>query len=209
MKKIADKTILITSIACLIPFFISIIFYNSLPDQVATHFDFNGVPDGYSSKVFAAFGLPAILLILNIITNIFLDNDPKKANVSKVIITLSKWMIPVISVFVQSMVIAYAIGKNIKISMFLSIFVGILIMILGNYLPKCKQNYTVGIRTPWTLNNEEIWNKTHKISGYIWVFGGVIIIISSFIAVEWIMFVVIIIIALLPLIYSYILYKRQ
>ena len=81
-------------------------------------------------------------------------------------------------------------------------------MIIGNYLPKCKQNYTVGIKTPWTLNNEEVWNKTHKISGYLWVIGGFIITISSFIGFESIMLVVLIIIAFVPIVYSYILYKK-
>lgn len=208
MKKIISRTMIITSIICLIPFFISIIFYKSLPDQVATHFDANGVPDGYSSKMFAAFGLPAFMLILNVIVNFFLDNDPKKANASKRIKIIGKWTVPILSVIMQSSIIAYAVGIKINISMYVSIGLGILIMIIGNYLPKCKQNYTVGIKTPWTLNNEEVWNKTHKISGYLWVIGGFIITISSFIGFESIMLVVLIIIAFVPIVYSYILYKK-
>ena len=108
----------------------------------------------------------------------------------------------------QSSIIANAVGIKINISMYVSIGLGILIMIIGNYLPKCKQNYTVGIKTPWTLNNEEVWNKTHKISGYLWVIVGFIITISSFIGFESIMLVVLIIIAFVPIVYSYILYKK-
>ena len=184
MKKIISRTMIITSIICLIPFFISTIFYKSLPDQVATHFGFNGMPDGYSSKMFAAFGLPLIMLVINFISNFTIDNDPKKANASKRIKIIGKWTVPILSVLMQSS------------------------MIIGNYLPKCKQNYTVGIKTPWTLNNEEVWNKTHKISGYLWVIGGFIITISSFIGFESIMLVVLIIIAFVPIVYSYILYKK-
>lgn len=194
MKKIISRTMIITSIICLIPFFISTIFYKSLPDQVATHFGFNGMPDGYSSKMFAAFGLPLIMLVINFISNFTIDNDPKKANASKRIKIIGKWTVPILSVLMQSSIIAIGLG--------------ILIMIIGNYLPKCKQNYTVGIKTPWTLNNEEVWNKTHKISGYLWVIGGFIITISSFIGFESIMLVVLIIIAFVPIVYSYILYKK-
>lgn len=209
MKKIISRTMIITSIICLIPFFISTIFYKSLPDQVATHFGFNGMPDGYSSKMFAAFGLPLIMLVINFISNFTIDNDPKKANASKRIKIIGKWTVPILSVLMQSSIITNAVGIKISISMYVSIGLGILIMIIGNYLPKCKQNYTVGIKTPWTLNNEEVWNKTHKISGYLWVVGGFIITISSFIGFESIMFIVLIIIAVAPILYSYILYKNM
>ena len=202
MKKIISRTMIITSIICLIPFFISIIFYKSLPDQVATHFGFNGMPDGYSSKMFAAFGLPLIMLVINFISNFTIDNDPKRANASKRIKIIGKWTVPILSVLMQSSIIANAVGIKINISMYVSIGLGILIMIIG------KQNYTVGIKTPWTLNNEEVWNKTHKISGYLWVIGGFIITISSFIGFESIMLVVLIIIAFVPIVYSYILYKK-
>jgi len=209
MKRTINRTMIITSIVCLIPFFISLIFYNSLPDKVATHFDFNGLPNGYSSKMFAAFGLPAIMLIINIILNFFIDNDPRKANVSKTIKTISKWIIPVISIIMQSITMIYAVGKNINISMFVFILVGIMIMAIGNYLPKCKQNYTVGVKTPWTLNNEEIWNKTHKMSGYLWVIGGFIITISSFIKIKYITLFVFVIIGFVPIVYSYVLYRKS
>lgn len=208
MKRTINRTMIITSIVCLIPFFISSIFYNALPDKVATHFDFNGIPNGYSSKMFAAFGLPAIMLIINIILNFFIDNDPRKANVSKTIKTISKWIIPIMSIIMQSVTMIYAVGKNIDISMFVSILIGIMIMVLGNYLPKCKQNYTVGVKTPWTLNNEEVWNKTHKMSGYLWVIGGGIITISSFIPIKYITLFVFVIIGFVPIIYSYVLFRK-
>lgn len=208
MKRTINRTMIITSIVCLIPFFISSIFYNALPDKVATNFDFNGIPNGYSSKMFAAFGLPAIMLIINIILNFFIDNDPRKANVSKTIKTISKWIIPIMSIIMQSVTMIYAVGKNINISMFVSILIGIMIMVLGNYLPKCKQNYTVGVKTPWTLNNEEVWNKTHKMSGYLWVIGGGIITISSFIQIKYITLFVFVIIGFVPIIYSYVLFKK-
>lgn len=208
MKRTINRTMIITSIVCLIPFFISSIFYNALPDKVATNFDFNGIPNGYSSKMFAAFGLPAIMLIINIILNFFIDNDPRKANVSKTIKTISKWIIPIMSIIMQSVTMIYAVGKNINISMFVSILIGIMIMVLGNYLPKCKQNYTVGVKTPWTLNNEEVWNKTHKMSGYLWVIGGGIITISSFIQIKYITLFVFVIIGFVPIIYSYVLFRK-
>ena len=86
--------------------------------------------------MFAAFGLPLIMLVINFISNFTIDNDPKRANASKRIKIIGKWTVPILSVLMQSSIIANAVGIKINISMYVSIGLGILIMIIGNYLPK-------------------------------------------------------------------------
>ena len=86
---------------------------------------------------------------------------------------------------------------------------GLLFIIIGNLLPKCRQSYTMGIKLPWTLNNEENWNKTHRFGGKVWVVGGVIIMATAFAGSFWILLGMLIVMMALPTVYSYCLYRKQ
>lgn len=210
MKKKINFSIILTSLICLIPFVMSALFYKELPDTIATHWNFNGVPDGYSSKAVAAFGIPTFLFIINLITNFAIDKDPNKVNNTKVLIFIGKWMVPIVSVFVHTYIISYTLGKSlISISTYVMIFQGLLTMVIGNYLPKCQPNNTIGIKTPWAIKDKENWKKTHRISGFIWVIGGFVLCINAFMNIGWINVAVIIGIILVPCSYSYIIYKNK
>lgn len=77
-------------------------------------------------------------------------------------------------------------------------------------MPKCKQNYTVGIKLPWTLSNKDNWNKTHRFSGFLWVLGGTTILLNTFLDISFsITIISIVLLVILPFIYSYNLYKKQ
>lgn len=167
MKKKTNSSMILTSLICLIPFIISGLFYKELPDSIATHWNFNGVPDGYSSKLIAAFGIPAFLFVINIITNFAIDKDVNNANNSKKILFIGKWIVPILSVFVQTYIITYALGRKVNISTYVMLIQGLLIMLIGNYLPKCQPNNTIGIKTPWAIKNKENWKRTHRVSGYV------------------------------------------
>lgn len=205
----SKKTLLITTGICLLPMLFAAFIYQELPEQIATHWSFDETPNGYSSKAFACFGLPALMAGLNLFVNIVLDNDPKRRNAGKRITIISKWCIPVISLIVCTTTLVYALGYKISISRIVPALIGILFIILGNYLPKCKQNYTVGIKLPWTLNSEENWNRTHHLSGYLFILAGVIMLMTAFIPqAEFLMLVTIIIAVFVPMVYSFILYKK-
>ena len=90
----------------------------------------------------------------------------------------------------------------------LPVFMGLLFAVIGNYMPKCKQNYTIGIKIPWTLNNEENWNKTHRFAGWLWTAGGIIMMLTGFFGGFWIFFVVMLLMVLAPVLYSYILHRK-
>ena len=89
------------------------------------------------------------------------------------------------------------------------LFMGALFVIIGNYMPKCKQSYTIGIKIPWTLNDEENWNKTHRMAGFLWVIGGVVIMATAFLGTFQLLFVVLIPMVIIPFVYSYLLYKKN
>ena len=92
--------------------------------------------------------------------------------------------------------------------MLVSVFMGLVFVAVGNYLPKCRLNYTIGIKIPWTLNSEENWNKTHRLAGFVWVIGGVLIAVLSIFSTLWLIFPVILVMTLIPMIYSYLLYRK-
>ena len=102
-------------------------------------------------------------------------------------------------------------GFDVRVEFIIPLFMGVLFLIIGNYLPKCKQNYTIGIKVPWTLNSEDNWNKTHRLAGIIWTAGSAIIIVGSFFkkAVIFTTFVPIVIMVFVPIIYSYLYYRKH
>ncbi|MFZ2537917.1 MAG: SdpI family protein [Oscillospiraceae bacterium] len=196
----------------IVPFIMSACFYNKLPEQVAVHFDANWVANGYQSRLFAAFGLPAILLAVAVLVHFAVKADPKHKNIerSKGALFVSKWFIVIIANFVQASVILNAVATiKFNMSIIMGVVVGILLAVIGNYLPKCKQNYTVGIKVPWTLSDEENWTKTHRLAGYIWTVCGIIFAITAFFPNPIINISLFTIMIVVPIAYSFILYLNK
>ncbi len=210
-KNKVDKLLIITTLICLLPIILSLVMYDKLPDEMPIHWDINGNPDNYGSKVFATIGLPLMMAGLNIITHFGLNTDPKKANSSVVLKLIGKFTIPFLTVTLVPITIFAGLGYDMSIERVVPAFVGLLFIVIGNYLPKSKQNYTVGIKIPWTLNNEDNWNKTHRLGGYIWIIGGLVMFVNSFLKIYWIPVFSIIIASMIfvPVIYSYILYRNE
>lgn len=208
IKKNLPKLI-ITSLVTLIPMIIGLILWDKLPDQVPVHWDINGTVDDYATKAQAVFLMPLVLVAFQWICVLGTSLDPKKQNINDKIFTLVLWIIPVISLLCNSMVYATALGHKVNVEVIMPLFIGMIFVIIGNYFPKCKQSYTVGIKLPWTLNDEENWNKTHRMAGFLWVIGGVIIMATAFLGTFRLFFVVLIPMVVIPLVYSYTLYKKK
>lgn len=208
IKKNLPKLI-ITSLITLIPILIGLILWDKLPDQLPMHWNTNGDVDDYATKTQAVFLMPIILVAFHWICALVTSLDPKKQNISDKTFTLVLWIIPVISLLCNSMVYATALGHKVSVEIIMPLFMGALFIVIGNYLPKCKQSYTVGIKLPWTLDDEENWNKTHRMAGFLWVIGGVIIMATAFLGIFWLFFVVLIPMIVVPTVYSYILYKKS
>ena len=199
---------IITSIIILAPIVAGLLLWEQLPAEMATHFGSDGEPDGWSSKEFAVIGLPLFLLAVHWFCAAFTGVDPKKENISNKMMTLVLWICPVIAIVGDGSMYLYALNNSINTTIIGVILVGCLLLVLGNYMPKMKQSYTLGIKLPWTLNSEENWNRTHRLAGWITMLAGVIVLIGGFTEQFWTVFVAIALVAVVPTIYSYVLYKK-
>ncbi len=202
------KLLIITSIIILLPIVAGLILWDKLPAQVPMHWNAAGEVDGWSSKVFAVFFMPLILLAFQWLCVIVTLTDPKKQNHSSKVLHLVFWILPVLTIVLSVITYATALNKSIRIEVIMPILLGLLFAIIGNYLPKCKQNYTIGIKLPWTLNSEENWNRTHRFTGRIWLIFGLLIMLTGFLGSFWIFIIIVLFMVLIPFIYSYMLHRK-
>ena len=201
--------IVISSIITLLPMFFGFLVWNRLPENIATSFGWNGEVTGCKSKMFAVVGLPVILTFVNLICIIATSADPRRKNISNKMFSVVISIDPVCSLLCGICIYANALGYKISVESIMPVFMGILFFVLGFILPKCKQNYTIGIKLPWTLHDEENWNKTHKHSGKLWICGGIIMIVSGLFNLTFIFVTIIFALVIIPTVYSYLLYRKQ
>jgi len=207
--KINKKLLVVTTIFILLPILFGVFKWNELPDMIAIHWNLEGIPDGYSSKAFAVFGLPSIMAAFHILCAFGHKLDPKRENYSDKLFIFILWLCPTLSIVLSYATYAHALGYDVNVSKIVTMLMGFVFIIVGNYMPKVKQNYTMGIKIPWTLNDETNWYKTHKLAGWVWMLSGIITIICSLMNFYTIIFVVMLVSVFVPTIYSYMLYKKQ
>lgn len=190
-NKLNLKNIVISSLMCLLPAIISLLIWDRLPEEIATSFDFKGDAIEYMPKFQAIMGVSVYLLFFHIFMILTIKFDPLKNNNSAKIKNKIIYLMPILSNVVIGLIIMYSLDFNIDINRIVFLFISILFAILGNFLPKCKKNYTIGIRTPWTLNSEDNWYYTHRISGKIWFYASIIGIINALVLNNIIIFFII------------------
>lgn len=174
--KFHKKTLLITSLVTLLPMLWGVLLWNRLPTSLTTHWNVCGQADGSSSRGFVVFGMPLILLAFQWFGIVATRLDSKNRDKNRKPLTLMLWVIPILSNVVIGMMYAVSLGVGISPVGAILVFMGILFVAIGNYLPKCRQNSTLGIRVPWTLGSEENWNVTHRFAGKVWVAGGAVMV---------------------------------
>ena len=199
------KILIITSIIILLPILAGVALWNQLPESVPIHWNAAGEVDGWASKTMAVFGLPVILLAIQWIGVVATFSDPKKQNHPQKILALVFWLVPVLSLILMAATYFSAMGQDVRIEFIVYMMLGLLFVFVGNYLPKCKQNYTIGIKIPWTLHSEENWNRTHRLAGYVWVGGGFAIMISGIFGILWVVLAACIVMVFVPIVYSFML----
>lgn len=210
MKKI-NKEFLMTALVIALPMVIGVIFWNQLPEKIPTHFGIDGQADGYSSKLFTLFAFPALFLLFQIICLASFEKESVKVNIPAKMRRFYTWLIPVLSLIIQGSIYANALGFIKSGPTLVTTFLAIVFIVIGNYLPKMQRNATVGIRIPWTLSDDKNWYKTHRMAGKLWVIGGLIILLESFIqvALPYVMGVVIAVMIVGPIMYSFILSRKN
>lgn len=213
MKKIKNPLILCCIILGLCSLIATFFVLPQLPAQIPIHWNVAGEIDNYGSRNFALFTgvLPLLLLVLFVILP---KIDPRKDSYRKHerAYTIFILLITVFMIMIHWATVLVALGHNISISMVVPISTGVLFIVIGNYMPQIRPNYTFGIRVPWALNNEDNWRATHRVGSYCFILAGLIMIlegllsnvISSYIASGALLICI-----FAPMIYSYIYFKNQ
>ena len=209
MKKYNKLTVILTTLLCLLPIVAGVILWDKLPDRMAIHFNAANEPDGWASKPFAVVGMPAIIAAIHLACLFITAQDPKKQNITGVMKTLMLWICPFISWLCAGMTIGYALESVRNIGAVVCVFLGILFMVIGNYLPKCTPNYTIGIKLPWTLHDEGNWRYTHRIGGFCFTLAGLIVLVSAFCGIMWLPLAALALAAIVPTVASYLYYKKH
>jgi len=201
--------LLVTSVIIVLPVLSGIVLWNRLPEQLAIHWNAQGVADGFTGKAGAVFAMPAFLLVVHWVCALFTGMDPKVKNIEGKPLNLVLWICPLISLLVNTLVYTTALGFSVSVEIVMPLVMGALFVVIGNYMPKCSQNYTVGIKLPWTLNDPENWNKTHRFAGILWVVGGVVVMATAFLGSVFLFLGVTLVMVIIPTAYSYCLYRRK
>ena len=204
--------LLISSLVILIPVLVGLVLWNRLPETLATHWGFDGQPDGYSSLPYAVFVPYLCLLAGHWFCFLVTSKDPRNQNRNWKPIRLVLWIMPVLSNLIGIIMYCLALEVKVSVSGIMIAALGLMFVAIGNYLPKCRQNHTIGIKVPWTFASEENWNATHRFGGRVWMIGGVVMMLAAFLPTGWSAGVTVaaaVILSVVPIVYSYCYYRKQ
>jgi uncharacterized membrane protein len=195
----------------LIPFVFIALNYAAFPEQVPIHFGLDGEPNDYAPKSYGVFLLPGINLFVYLFFKLMPVIDPRKKSYEQfsdkfdIIRTLIHLLLSVLTILIG----LYSLGEKINISSVMNYVLIIFFLVLGNYIGNVRTNYFIGIRVPWTLENEKVWTLTHRFAGKVWVITSLIMLGIFYFTSNNIIFPYYIgVIALAPIIYSYIKYNQ-
>lgn len=212
MIKKNKKQLIISSIIILLPIVAGLLIWNYLPESMTTHWNAKGEADGFSSKAFGIFVPSLIMLFAHWLCIWATSLDKGNKEQSNKVLNMVFWIIPITSLLVNGAMYSAALGFDFSVDIVVRVLLAIMFLVFGNYMPKCKQNSTIGVKVIWTLKNEENWNKTHRFTGKLWVFGGLLFLATVFVPMKNFVHVflpLIFILAFAPMIYSYFYYKKQ
>ena len=185
-----------------------------LPATMPIHWGANGEADGFATKINAMILTVGIMVLIYFIIAFVPRIDPRKENYKYFSKTYNILLNAVLLLFffVNMSTILQGLGYNVPMSYIAPIMAGLVFIIIGNYLQRVRSNYFMGIRTPWTLSNETVWKKTHRLSGKLFFIGGLLILISAFLPDGYksvIMWGSIVLCVAIPYLYSYLAYKKE
>lgn len=208
MKKIKlEKNDIFATAVCLGAIIPGLLVWNELPDKIARHFDINGNPDGYSSKLVVVVMFPLLMACISLFVSFMLNSGRAKDNPEKVR-NLVRFIIPALLYVTQAGILLYALDKLKDFTAIELAFFSVFIILIGNYMPKIKPNWVVGLRTAHTMENKECWRVSHRFGGKVWVVGGIICLAFGLMGKLIPFFIVVAAIIIIPIVYSEIAYKK-
>jgi uncharacterized membrane protein len=192
-----------------------VLLWNQLPDLMASHWNANDQVDGYMPKFWGVFMMPLMVLGMYVLFLVIPGIDPLKANIAQFrgAFNLFIVLISVFMLYIHGLTLAWSLGyQDFKMSAAMLPFMGVLFIFIGYMLRQAKRNFFIGIRTPWTLSSDTVWEKTHQLGSVLFMVSGALAFIGSFLGGElafWLFFVPLMGSALFLVIYSYILYRSE
>jgi uncharacterized membrane protein len=193
---------------------VTVAVYDRLPERMPTHWNMRGEVDGWSSRPFGAFGIPVLTIALWGFLRILPKIDPRRANYDKFRSTYDILIASVIG-FMSVLhlgALAFALGLPIAFDRVVFVSIALLHLLLGNFLPRARPNWFVGIRTPWTLSNDRVWERTHRVGGYAFTLGGAVMLVTAVFAKQyslWILLAVAMAVTTFVLVYSYVVWRQE
>lgn len=192
----------------------SLVAFPQLPDRIATHWGANGQVNGWSSRAWGAFTMPFVLLMLALLMHWIPRIDPRRANYSKFATTFDAIFISIMLflLLMHFALLGAALGYPVKFERWVPVGIGLLFIVLGNLMPRARPNWFIGVRTPWTLSSDRVWEKTHRLAGYVLVAAGMVVVIIGITGARvapFLMGPVIGVAALSLVVYSYVEWRRE
>jgi uncharacterized membrane protein len=193
---------------------VSIWAYPRLPESVPTHWNLRGEPDGYSSRLVAALIMPAAILVLTGIFQVLPRIDPRRVNYDRFRDTYWLLVNGILAYMLALHVTLTAIGMGaaIELTRVITVGGGAMFVLLGNFLGRVESNWFIGIRTPWTLSSDTVWRKTHRTAAWLFVAGGIVVIVTGLLRPRGhvgLLGVTAALVVVVPVIQSYVLWRRE
>lgn len=185
--------------------------YPSLPEQIPTHWNFQGEVDDYTAKPWGVMIMPLMAIFVFVIMKLIPVISPKGFRTDQFRGVVNIFTVTLVGFMsaVALLVLLSATGRNVHMNEMVFAGMGLLFIVLGNYLGKVRKNFFIGIRTPWTLASDEVWSRTHRLGGWIFVLIGFFMFLNAFIRFpEGWLIGSIVVVALVPVVYSYVLYRK-
>ena len=192
-----------------------LLLWNRLPDPMASHWNINDQVDGFMPKFWGVFLLPLITLGVSMLFIAVPSIDPLKANIAQFRDIFNLFIVLIVGfmLYLYGLTLAWNLGNtDFRMSGAMLPAIGLLFIFLGFLMRQAKRNFFIGIRTPWTLSNDTVWNETHRVGAVLFMISGVLAFIGGFFGgtiAFWMMFAPLIGSTLFLLVYSYLLYQRE
>lgn len=205
-------TVLIMLVAAIIA---GLLLWDRLPEQMASHWNVNDQVDGYMSKFWGVFMLPLITLGMLALFLVIPSIDPLKANIAQFREVFNVFIVLIVAfmIYIHGLTLAWNLGyTTFKMSGAMLPAIGLLFIFAGFMMRQAKRNFFIGIRTPWTLSSDTVWNETHRLGAVLFMISGVLAFIGGLFGGKtafWLMFIPVIGSTIFLLIYSYVLYQRE
>lgn len=195
-------------------FIASAVVYPDLPERMPTHWNLNGEVDGWSQRAWGAWLIPVVTALMWGMMRLLPAIDPRGRNYLKFGGAFEGIMISVMIFMLALHVVTLraALGYAVAMERVVPVGVGLLFIVIGNLLPRARPNWFVGIRTPWTLSSDRVWEKTHRVGGRLFVLGGILISLSTFAGAGWsrvVLIAVVTVCSLAAVVYSYVEWRKE